>query len=236
MSLEVAVAALLAGIVVWVLLVRRLTARPWEAETAPGVPAATGVAGVPPAKVGLWVFLGVVTSLFGLFISAYYMRMSHGLVMDHGTVQAASRGDWYPVTKPPILWLNTLVLVLSSVAMQTAKAAVAGEQRGRALLALGVGGALTWLFLAGQLVAWRQLHAPVCFVFGNPAEAFFYVLTGAHGLHLVGGLFVWGRTLTRMWARGSKLAAVRLSVELCTVYWHYLLLVWLVVFMVLLST
>jgi cytochrome c oxidase subunit 3 len=56
-----------------------------------------------------------------------------------------------------------------------------------------------------------------------------------HGLHLLGGLFVWGKTVVRMTRAGVELVDLRLSVELCTVYWHYLLLVWVVLFAVLLS-
>jgi len=70
----------------------------------------------------------------------------------------------------------------------------------------------------------------------SPAIAFFYLLTGVHGLHLLGGLFVWGKTVVRMAQAGVELLDVALSVELCTVYWHYLLLVWLVLFALLLST
>ena len=73
------------------------------------------------------------------------------------------------------------------------------------------------------------------FVAANPANAFFYLLTALHGLHLLGGLWVWGRTTIKV-LRGVEVGKVRLSVELCTVYWHYLLLVWLVLFAVLLHT
>ena len=91
-------------------------------------------------------------------------------------------------------------------------------------------------FLAGQLVAWRQLSASGHFMANSPAIAFFYLLTAVHGLHLLGGLFVWGKTVVRMAQPGVELLDVALSVELCTVYWHYLLLVWLVLFALLLST
>jgi cytochrome c oxidase subunit 3 len=74
------------------------------------------------------------------------------------------------------------------------------------------------------------------YLLGNPAVAFFYLLTAVHGLHLLGGLFVWGKTVIRMARPRVELVDLRLSVELCTVYWHYLLLVWLVLFGLLLST
>jgi cytochrome c oxidase subunit 3 len=96
-------------------------------------------------------------------------------------------------------------------------------------------GAFTFCFLAGQLWAWQKLNASGYFVAANPANAFFYLFTALHGVHLLGGLWVWGRTTVRL-SRGVKVGAIRLSVELCTVYWHYLFLVWLVLFALLLST
>ncbi len=69
----------------------------------------------------------------------------------------------------------------------------------------------------------------------NPANSFFYLLTALHGLHLLGGMWVWARTTFRM-LTGANAESVRLSVELCTVYWHYLLLVWVALFALLLST
>ena len=82
---------------------------------------------------------------------------------------------------------------------------------------------------------WQQLNAAGLYVTSNPANAFFYVLTAIHGVHLLGGLWVWGRTTGRV-LTGADVERVRMSVELCTVYWHYLLLVWIVLFALLLST
>lgn len=223
MSLSVAFIALLAGAVVWGLLVRRLTAKPWETSAAPADLEAGSALGVPPARLGLWILLAVITSLFGLFISAYWMRMGH------------AHGDWNRLAVPRLLWLNTAMLILSSAAMQWARGAATKGPADRVRVALIAGGVLALAFLAGQLLAWRQLSASGYFMASGPASAFFYLLTGVHGLHLLGGLLVWGKTVVRM-AHGVELIDLRLSVELCTVYWHYLLLVWLVLFAVLLST
>jgi cytochrome c oxidase subunit 3 len=223
-SLSVAFVALLAGIVVWGVLARRLSAKPWETTGAPEVLEGSTATGRPSAKVGLWVLLAVITSLFGLFISAYWMRMEHG------------HGDWNPVPLPRVLWLNTGLLILSSIGMEVARVAARQARPDRVKVGLIVGGGFALAFLAGQLVAWRQLNASGYFVTGNPATAFFYLLTGVHGLHLLGGLFVWARTIGRMTRADIELIDVRLSVELCTVYWHFLLVVWLVLFAVLLST
>jgi cytochrome c oxidase subunit 3 len=223
-SLSVAFIALLAGVVVWGLLARRLTAKPWETAGSPEEAEAGSTLSLPPAKLGLLILLAVITSLFGLFISAYWMRMEH------------AHGDWIPLSVPRVLWLNTTLLILSSAGMQWASGAARRSQAKRVRVALITGGAFAWAFLAGQLLAWRQLSASGYFIASNPAVAFFYLLTAAHGLHLLGGLFVWGKTVTRMARPGAELIDVRSSVELCTVYWHFLLLVWLVLFAVLLST
>jgi len=152
------------------------------------------------------------------------MRMEH------------AHGDWQPLSMPRVLWLNTAVLILSSALMQWARVAVRRGQLERTRIALIAAGVLTWAFLGGQLVAWHQLQASGYFVATGPASAFFYLLTAVHGLHLLGGLIVWGRTVVRMGRPGVEVIDLRLSVELCTVYWHYLLLVWLVLFAVMLST
>ena len=224
MSVSFAFVAVLVGLVVWGLLIRRLTTRPWETRGAPPEdPGHAGTVTVPPAKVGLWILLAVITSLFSLFISAYYMRMGH------------AHGDWSPVALPRVLWLNTAMLILSSGGMQAALAAVRREQIDRVWIGLIAGGLFALVFLVGQLWAWRQLNETGYFL-SSPAAAFFYLVTAVHGVHLLGGLFVWSRTLVRAVPAGIAAIAVRSSVELCTVYWHYLLLVWLVLFAVLLST
>ena len=184
-----------------------------------------------PKRIGLWIFLAVVTSLFCLFISAYYMRMGNT-----GHAGHMGGGDWTAVRDPSILWFNTVVLIVGSVAMQSARAAIIRGQADQARLRLFAAGLLTGAFLIGQLVAWRQLRVSGVFAPQNPAVAFFYVLTAVHGLHLLGGLFVWGRTLARSLNKDVELIDLRLSVELTSVYWHYLLLVWLGLFAVLLST
>jgi cytochrome c oxidase subunit 3 len=226
--------ALLGGVIVWILVVRRLTAKSWESRAPAARVAAgdvqtsdvqigdVGAIGLPPAKLALAMFLAVVTSLFGLFLSAYAMRMHHGGDSDHAVL-------------PRVLWLNTIMLILASVALEAARRA--GKQgRARDLkIALFTAGVFTFAFLGGQLAGWQQLTASGQFVWSGPAIAFFYVLTAVHGLHVLGGLLVWGKTTGRL-AGGAELIDVRLSVELCAVYWHFLLLVWLILFALLWST
>lgn len=225
MTLTTAYAALGAGVVVWATLVSRLRAKPWLTKDAVGALREGGATDLPPAKIGLVLFLGVVTSLFGLFLTAYHLRMVEGMQL----------GDWRHFPVPSLLWANTAALMLASALMQWARAA-AERGDGQALrLRLALGGALTFAFLAGQLLAWRQVSGTEYFAASNPAIAFFYLLTAVHGLHLVGGLAVWAWTLRRLSLPGVKPLESRLTVGLCTVYWHYLLFVWLVLFGLLLS-
>jgi cytochrome c oxidase subunit III len=230
MNLSVAFAALLTGVVIWALLVRRLQVRTWEVQGAPAERTA-GTEETPPAKVCLWIFLAVVTSLFGLFASAYYMRMAHG----HGG-GVDHHQDWSTVPEPRVLWINTALLILSSIALQWSRSDIALGRADLTRVGLAAGGALAIAFLAGQAFAWNELASSGFVPRGDPAAAFFYVLTAVHGLHLLGGLYVLGRATWRLWRPGTELIDIRLSVELCTVYWHYLLLVWIALFTLLLAT
>ena len=162
----------------------------------------------------------MVTVLFMLLIIAYGDRMAYE--------------DWRPTPQLGLLWNNTFVLVLSSIAMQWAQYCVRRGQIDGLRVSLLAGGAFTIVFLVGQVVTWRQLGMMNYFDVTNPAIAFFYLITGLHGLHLLGGLVAWSRTVIKVWG-DFDVAQVRQSVELCTVYWHFMLLVWLILFGLLFS-
>jgi cytochrome c oxidase subunit III len=194
-------------------IIRHLTTKPWEATAE--LPLLQQHTNQQNKRAALKVFLGVVAVLFTLLIVAYAGRMAYE--------------DWRPAPQIKLMWANTLVLFLGSLCLELAQYAVRrGQQKllRRSLLAAGL---CTLMFLLGQAQAWRELGALVFFQVTNPAIAFFYLITGLHGLHLLGGLVVWGQTLVRLW-RGFELEKIRHSVELCTIYWHFLLLVWLVLF------
>ena len=217
MSNTAIVVALLAGIAAWFAVASRLTAKSWEAGEQPGD---VGALSMSPQRIGLWLFMAVVTSLFTLFLTAYSMRMHHSI-------------GWCHLTIPRILWFNTLVLLAASVTMQLAASAVGHGRRQVTKFALIAAGTLSIGFLAGQVMAWRAVGPSLYFVQGSPAIAFFYVLTIVHGLHLLGGLVVLGRASLRF-AGGARPVDLRQSLSLCATYWHFLLLVWLAVFGVLL--
>ena len=215
---------LVLGVTVWWVLIQRLKDKPWERQ---GVIEGSqdGLTSSAP-KVGLWVFMAMVASLFLIFNGAYLMRMGFG----HGELVG-----WVPLDEPGILWLNTFVLVAASGAMQTATGAARKGDPGALRIWFTAGGVLSVVFLAGQLLAWQQLAATGRYGVSDPAYSFFILLTAIHGLHLVGGLVVLGRTAAQVW-RGLDtenvvaVGTIRQTVRLCTTYWHFLLLVWLGLF------
>jgi cytochrome c oxidase subunit 3 len=133
---------------------------------------------------------------------------------------------------PRIVWLNTAMLVLASVALQCAVSAVRQSDTTTMRLSLVTGGVATAAFLAGQLVAWQQHAAAGYLLAGGPANSFFYALTGLHGLHLIGGLVALAGTGAAAWGVVPA-ANLRIRVELCAMYWHFLLLIWLLLLVVL---
>ncbi|PZW56008.1 cytochrome c oxidase subunit 3 [Pseudomonas sp. URMO17WK12:I6] len=180
------------------------------------------------AKVGLRLFLAVVSSLFFLFLLAFIAR--------------SQMADWLPLTDPlaPLanpwpLWVNSAFLVLSCIALQWSRMAARQARLDATVMGFVVGGVFAIAFLTGQVWVWQQFVAWGYFVASNPANSFFYLLTGVHGLHLLGGLIAWGITVVKF-LRHVPLPQLRVSVELCTTYWHYLLGLWFVLFALLTST
>jgi cytochrome c oxidase subunit 3 len=215
----IVLATMLAALLGW-LLKQSFNTQPWVAEA---VDEASYQApfNAKPKLVALTTFLAVVTSFFALILSAYSLRME--------------LGDWIPLTEPQLLWINTGTLVLASVVFQWTRNAAVSGRMSQVKPGLLLTGALTIAFLVGQLVAWQQLYASGQYMTSNPSNAFFFLLTGIHGIHILGGMYVWGRATMRAFSGGDA-DAVSHSVELCTIYWHFLLLVWLVLFGLMLST
>ena len=200
----------------------RVKSKSWvPAEGIPDESNPGALLGLPKPVFGLRVILSVVSMIFFLLLISYLSRMQIG--------------DWHPLPEPPILWVNTAILLLSSAALQWAKnawsRAALGEVR-KGLLAAGI---LTGLFLIGQLRAWFEIRDSGYLLEGNPATSFFYLITLIHGLHLLGGLVAWLRTYLRI-IHGQSLLRIRMGIELCTVYWHFMLAVWLIFYGLMLST
>jgi len=218
MSVVLVFLAVIAGLAGWWLSQQRLMSKPWLEQGTNAAFPGTESGVMPAAKVGLGFFLAVVGCLFALFASAYFMRMA--------------LSDWQSLPVPRVLWFNTGILVLSSIALHLAVAASRKGQMDTTRLALATAGLTALAFLAGQLMAWRELSASGYLLSSNPANSFFYLITGMHGLHIIGGLVALGRTTAKAWS-GVARDRLRLSIELCAMYWHFLLFIWLAVFVLL---
>ena len=206
-----------AAVALWWLARQGLMEKPWLEESTVGNVPATGASSRPAATIGLGVFLTVAGALFALLVSAYAMRMA--------------MPDWRSLPVPPLLWINTVALAVSSAALQCAQAAARRDDLADVRTGLLAGGAAALVFLVGQLLAWQQLHMLGYFLASNPANSFFYLVTAVHGVHVLGGLVALARTGARAWRgdrRDVESGRLRLSVQLCTLYWHFLLLVWLI--------
>ena len=207
-----AVVAAFAG---WWLSRQHLTAKPWLEVGVIGE--AAEPSSPATAKLGLWTFLVVAGSLFALLVSAYSMRMG--------------MADWRALPMPTVLWFSTGLLILASIALHMAAIAARCDELGHLRSSLLAAGACSLAFLAVQVLAWRELAAAGYFTAANPASAFFYLVTAIHGAHVLGGLVALGRTSARASAAAPQaMGELTLGTELCAVYWHFLLLVWLVLF------
>lgn len=170
----------------------------------------------PPASTAIWVGLFAITMMFAAFTSALIVR------------QGASM-DWQHLSVPPILYLNTALLLLSSVTLELARKPVARYMGGlrsevkNPSLWLYVTLSLGVLFVAGQYMAWRQLIAKGLYIWTNPDSGFFYVLTAAHAVHILGGL---GGLLHVI--RMLNAGVLRRSTLVATArYWHFMDVLWI---------
>lgn len=174
------------------------------------------------AKTGLHVLMAAMSSMFFLFMLAYILRSQ---VSDW---EALSE-PWQPLAKSGQLWINTGFLTLASICLQWARSAAKEGQHSFVRNALLLSGLSTLGFIIGQLLFWQQLVIMGYYASSNPANAFFFLLTGLHGIHLMGGLVAWIKPATHA-LMGSYKASLKISIELCCIYWHYLLIVWLILF------
>jgi cytochrome c oxidase subunit 3 len=163
------------------------------------------------ALFGLWAFLGTICMLFIGFTSAYLIRRASA--------------DWRPLSAPWILWANTAALLASSVTLQAARKRLREWDLRGLFPWVAATGILGVLFLAGQIMAWRTLAAQGVFLASNPHSSFFYVLTGLHGLHLLGGLVWFAAVLVQV--RRMAYTPGEDGLRLFATYWHFLAVLWL---------
>ena len=176
-------------------------------------------------RIGVYVGLASILMMFTALASAYIVRA--GL---------PTSTDWRPTAMPSVVVLSTALIVLSSLTMTLAQRSLGRGDEGPYRRWLAATLALGLAFLGSQLLAWRQLVAQGVYLATNPHSSFFYVLTGLHGLHLVGGILGLSYLLARA-ARGGvggEAGARRRAVShVVGVYWHFMDALWVVLFILL---
>ncbi len=136
--------------------------------------------------------------------------------------------DWVSFNFPRILWVNTLILLASSITIQMARRHLHEDRKAAFQRWWAVTTSLGILFLAGQFMAWRQLAGQDVFLVTNPSSSFFYVLTAAHGLHLLGGVLALFYVSHRNWQR-SRMSQVT-ATDVASIYWHFMDGLWVFLF------
>ncbi|MDE3166869.1 MAG: cytochrome c oxidase subunit 3 [Acidobacteriota bacterium] len=165
------------------------------------------------AFTGIYVLLAASGMMFAAFSSAMVVRRGLG-------------DDWVSLHKPPVLWLNTAILLLSSVVLEKARRALRAHNRDAFTSWWTAGTLLGALFLGGQTLAWLQLRAAHVYAATNPSGAFFYILTAAHAVHLVAG--VCALLYVDVQAFRLRLGpAKRTTIDVSTIFWHFLDGLWL---------
>ena len=169
-----------------------------------------------PASTAIWVVLFAITMMFAAFSRALFVRKG-------------SSADWRTFTLPSILYFNTVLLLVSSVALEVSRRRVATFMGGQKTQVqsparwLYITLFLGLLFVAGQYVAWSQLRAEGLYLATNPSSSFFYVLTATHALHVLGGL----GGLIYVIRKLSKSALRRSQLVATARYWHFMGILWL---------
>lgn len=168
-----------------------------------------------PKKFGMWLFLSTVVMVFASLTSAYIVRRAEG--------------DWKNFELPSLFYWTSLIVLVSSIAIQLGyyrarKGAIKTSRR-----LLGLTFILGILFLIGQVYAWGQLVDAAIYLVGNPSESFVYVLSGLHALHIVSALIFLG--VVWLGVGNAVDGKVNLpKMELCVTYWHFLGGLWLYLF------
>lgn len=169
----------------------------------------------PPGlvRMGLFLACGSMAVLFGSLVFAYYWRKG-------------SPGIWDQVPLPGVLWVSTAIILLSSVTFEIGRRVYARGRHVQASRFLAATAVLGGLFVAAQLAAWRGLIENGAYLEQNPYSGFFYVFTGLHAAHLLGGLAgIWYVT----WSKARR----REIVDAAAYYWHFLGVLWIALFFVL---
>jgi cytochrome c oxidase subunit III len=159
-------------------------------------------------------------------ILMFFMALASAFLVLHHSSHV-----WVAVHLPRILWANTAVLIGSSFLLERARVRLSlGDERGFRRLWL-VTTVMGFLFVAGQLVAWRQLAVQGVYIASNQASSFFYIFTGAHGVHLLGGVAALVFVLLRNFEKSQ--ISRSLAAEITSYYWHFMDGLWIFLFVLL---
>ena len=200
-----------------------LSEKPWEASQAAIDNQHDGkTLYLSKAKLGVRTIMVVSSVIFSLFVVSYSDRM-----LVH---------DWRSLSEPWLLWINTAILIFTSFVFHKAKILSDKNEFEKAKSYLLLVGFLTFAFITGQLLVWQHYVNLGQYVSTNPANAFFYLFTALHGVHVLGGLFFWGRATTKLFTKNFSVLKIKQAIELCAIYWHFLLIVWFILFGLMIAT
>tara|TARA_B100000700_G_scaffold228462_1_gene252388 strand:- start:143 stop:778 length:636 start_codon:yes stop_codon:yes gene_type:complete len=204
-------------------ILKLLSEKPWEASQAAIDNEHDGkTLDLSKAKLGVRTIMVVSTVIFSLFVVSYSDRM-----LVH---------DWRSLSEPWLLWINTVILIITSFVFHRTKVLSDKNEFEKAKNYLLLVGFLTFAFITGQLLVWQYYVNLGQYASTNPANAFFYLLTALHGVHVLGGLFFWGRATTKLFTKNFSVLKIKQAIELCAIYWHFLLIVWFVLFGLMIAT
>ncbi|HST19735.1 MAG TPA: cytochrome c oxidase subunit 3 [Blastocatellia bacterium] len=174
-------------------------------------------------RIGMWVGLASILMLFVALTSAYILRQTRGL---------SEVNDWVPLEMPVVLWFNTALILISSLSIELARRALKRNDYERFRVWIALTTLLGIAFLAGQIIAWRQLAGQGIYVNTHPHSSFFYLLTSLHALHLLGGIIA----LAYVTIAGMRLRISlrrRTVVGVTALYWHFMDGLWIYLFLLL---
>jgi len=200
-----------------------LSQKPWESSQAAIDNEHDGkTLDLSKANLGVRTVMVVSTVIFSLFVVSYSDRM-----LVH---------DWKSLSEPWLLWINTVILIFTSLVFHKTKILSDQNKFEKAKNSLLLVGFLTFAFITGQLLVWQHYVNLGQYASTNPANAFFYLFTALHGLHILGGLFFWGRATTTLFRNNYSITKIKQAISLCAAYWHFLLIVWMVLFGLMIAT
>ena len=200
-----------------------LSQKPWEASQAAIDNEHDGkTLASSKAKLGVRTVMIVSTVIFSLFVVSYSDRM-----LIH---------DWVSLSEPWLLWINTGILIFTSLVFHKAKIYSDKNEFEKTRNTLLLVGFLSFAFITGQLLVWQHFISIGQYASTNPANAFFYLFTALHGVHLLGGLFFWGRATTKLFTENFNVIKTKQAIQLCAVYWHFLLIIWFILFGLMIAT